>query len=613
MKKLVLLVLLFIFSSVIGQTTNVKKNNKDSLEISVLIKKSVALRRQFKLDSSLYFSSKAIFLAKKNNYTALLGSALMREGITYYTKTDYTTAFTRYNNALLYFNKAKDTSGIASTYANLGSLHSQQNQLEKAMNYFFKAIDLYKKLNSPKREIISLFNISLISFRQKLYDQSADYCFQIQEIIKKNKLGTYLNTNIENQLGNIYYTKGDLEKAAIHYQLTLQFSKAKKDIRRQVLSLVNLGAIYIDTNQFNKAEISYTEALQIINSIEASLAEKAVVYIGLADVNYRKKQYAKGVVFAKKGLALATTQKQTEFERDAHKILSNIYAAKNNYKTAFSHLSQFKQLADSLSNSTSVSLVKEIETKYQTQQKENKILTLENETQQKEIALQKSRLNTNLSLSGLVLALLLGGFLLHRRRKQQQLNLLKTAIKSTENEKRRIGKELHDGIASNLMRLAHNTEQKDVKLSHQLLDSYNEIRHLSHQLNNTSIKGELLIDRLFDVLPEDTENHLFNLKISPITLSVAEPYGTHLYRICQELIANNIKHANATRTTILIDLLENNIQLKYADNGIGNGDFNNGIGLKNIADRVTLMNGTLSIFSEENKGFTVTINIPYTE
>ena len=609
MKKRLFVFILFYYALSFAQD---KDTSKDSLEIEDLIKKSVAYRGQFKLDSSLVFSSKAIALARKNNYTTLLGRALMREGITFYKKTDYQTAFKKYNEAMACFEKVKDTSSMASTFANLGSLHSQQNKSKEAMNYFFKAIDLYKKLDDPKREIISLFNISLISFRQKLYDQSAEYCFKIQKIITENNLGTYLNTNIENQLGNIFYTKGDLDKASYHFERTLQFSKEKKDIRRQVLSLVNLGAIYLDTNQLNKAEKSYTEALKIMNSIEATLAEKSVVYIGLGDTYYKKKQFNKAILYTNKGLKQAKEQKQTEFERDAHKVLSKIYAKSNNFKNAYVHLSNFKQLADSLSNTSTAALVKDIETKYETQQKENKILTLENESQQKEIALQKSNFNTNLSLAGLVLVLISGAFWMHRRKKKQQLNLLTTEIKSTEQEKRRIGRDLHDGIASNLIKLAHKTESENIELSHQLLDSYNEIRSLSHQLNNTSIDGEMFINRLLDVFPENSENNTFHHQITPISLTLKEPFSTHIYRIIQELMTNNLKHSKATITSVDVTLEDSILKLNYTDNGIGNKNPTHGNGLKNIKDRVLLMNGNLDINSDTGNGFSVQIKIPYT-
>lgn len=608
MKKQNLLIFFFGTFFCYSQHSNV---HKDSLEIENLIKKSVEYRGQFKLDSSIIFSSKAIEIARNKKHTALLGRALMREGITYYKKTDYATAFDKYNEAIDCFKKVKDTSSIASTYANLGSLHSQQNKLKEAMTYFFKAIDLYKKLDAPKREIISLFNISLITFRQKLYDKSAEYCFKIQDIIKENNLGDYLNTNIENQLGNIYYTKGDLEKASYHFERTLQFSKKKKDIRRQVLSLVNLGAIYIDTNNYDKAETSYTEALKIMNSIEATLAEKAVIYIGLGDVYYRKKQYSKAILYTSKGLDQAKEQKQTEFERDAYKVLANIYDETNQHKIAFSHLSKFKQLSDSLSNISSLELVKEIETKYETQQKENTILKLENEAQQKEIVLQKSKLNANLSLAGLILVITFGGFWLHRRKKQQQLKLLTTEIKSTEQEKRRIGRELHDGIASNLIKLVHKTEENNIELSHQLLDSYHEIRNLSHQLNNTHLEGEMIINRLLDVFPENTETKSYHQSVSPISLTLKEPHSTHVFRIIQELITNNIKHSKATKTTLEISLENDNLKINYLDNGIGSSENKKGNGLKNITDRIVLMNGTFNIKSEENKGYNVSINIPY--
>ena len=163
-----------------------------------------------------------------------------------------------------------------------------------------------------------------------------------------------------------------------------------------------------------------------------------------------------------------------------------------------------------------------------------------------------------------------------------------------------------------IIKLAHKTESENIELSHQLLDSYNEIRSLSHQLNNTSIDGEMFINRLLDVFPENSENNTFHHQITPISLTLKEPFSTHIYRIIQELMTNNLKHSKATITSVDVTLEDSILKLNYTDNGIGNKNPTHGNGLKNIKDRVLLMNGNLDINSDTGNGFSVQIKIPYT-
>ena len=292
-----------------------------------------------------------------------------------------------------------------------------------------------------------------------------------------------------------------------------------------------------------------------------------------------------------------------------NKNLYELYKLKNNsQKGLYWHEKYLKNYVklDSIRHNKEYS---NLEVKYETQQKENQILTLENEAQKKEISLQKSKTKTNLAVVSIFLVIVGGGLYIRKRKKDQKMQLLETSVKSSEQEKKRIGKELHDGIAGGLMTLVHQTETKDVGLSHKLLNSYNQIRDLSHQLNNTSMHGELFMDRLFEIVPEDKENQVFEVSIILQYLTLEEPYSTHIYRIILELFTNNLKYANASETTLSLSLEADVLTLIYADNGKGVSEFKKGNGLKSIDNRVTLLNGNLKIDIEN--GFNVTIEIPH--
>ena len=86
-----------------------------------------------------------------------------------------------------------------------------------------------------------------------------------------------------------------------------------------------------------------------------------------------------------------------------------------------------------------------------------------------------------------------------------------------------------------------------------------------------------------------------------------------VYRVCQELITNARKHANATIVHIDIDKTDNRIHLVYSDNGVG---FDNtldysGLGLNSIKGRVEAIGGQIQTESAINKGVTYIINMPY--
>jgi signal transduction histidine kinase len=85
-----------------------------------------------------------------------------------------------------------------------------------------------------------------------------------------------------------------------------------------------------------------------------------------------------------------------------------------------------------------------------------------------------------------------------------------------------------------------------------------------------------------------------------------------LYRVSQELLANILKHAKASQTTIQINQSNSKIMLMVEDDGRGfdNNTIQQGIGLRGIRERVKLFAGTIQIDSHPKKGTTTVIIIP---
>jgi two-component system NarL family sensor kinase len=89
-----------------------------------------------------------------------------------------------------------------------------------------------------------------------------------------------------------------------------------------------------------------------------------------------------------------------------------------------------------------------------------------------------------------------------------------------------------------------------------------------------------------------------------------------LFRILQEIINNIIKHASATSINIKLEYLDNVLQLRVTDNGVGFDAANlpaeqRGMGLQNIQKRARIIGGESAIVSNPGEGTEITIFIPY--
>ena len=88
-----------------------------------------------------------------------------------------------------------------------------------------------------------------------------------------------------------------------------------------------------------------------------------------------------------------------------------------------------------------------------------------------------------------------------------------------------------------------------------------------------------------------------------------------IYRCIQELVNNAVKHSGANEIKIIFSQSAYLFKVLIIDNGIGfepSNSQNNGMGLMNIAERITLINGELDIQSIINKGSQITLSVPIT-
>ncbi|WP_026462072.1 PAS domain-containing protein [Adhaeribacter aquaticus] len=216
-------------------------------------------------------------------------------------------------------------------------------------------------------------------------------------------------------------------------------------------------------------------------------------------------------------------------------------------------------------------------------------------------------------------------------RLNQQKALLIAILDAQEEERRRISESLHNGVGQILYATKLNLDrverqmpkgpeaQRQVLQTTQSLleDAINETRRVSHELVPVILKDfglEKSVQELCRVYDQSAIR--FYCEVDGFETR-PEPYlEVAIYRICQELVNNIVKHSDASEANILLYQEENEITLKVRDNGKGiHGEpvQNKGIGIRSISDRVKLLNGTFAIsIPNTGRGTLVTIIIPVT-
>jgi PAS domain S-box-containing protein len=198
-------------------------------------------------------------------------------------------------------------------------------------------------------------------------------------------------------------------------------------------------------------------------------------------------------------------------------------------------------------------------------------------------------------------------------------------VDSQEQERSEIGRELHDNINQVLtttklyleLALANEDMAKELikKSSRNISSAINEIRQLSRSLMDPTIGDLGIVDSINDLV----ENINLTRKIT-IKLDIDEEIETlmdknqklTIFRTIQESLNNIVRHANAKNVSIIIHTEEEHVRLEISDDGTGfsQASVKKGAGLKNITNRVYLINGNFEIKSEPGKGCHIMIKFP---
>lgn len=215
---------------------------------------------------------------------------------------------------------------------------------------------------------------------------------------------------------------------------------------------------------------------------------------------------------------------------------------------------------------------------------------------------------------------------LQRLENERQQSLLKATIEGQERERKRLAKDLHDGMGSLLSGLSLNLKfQKSrenpnseqfafLSEACKLVDeSIQNVRTVSHNLMPATLENFGLISAMKECIQSLNRTEELDIQINSINapFKISNTVALGLLRVFQELVQNTIKHADASKIIVTITYNSDSIWLNYSDNGRGFDLIESGgLGIKNMQSRIQALDGVLHIAQENSSGFSVYIEVP---
>jgi len=581
-----------------------------------------------KSDSGLYYLDKGIALAQRGSDKFVYLFAIKNKADYTSISGDFKTAAQIYKQGLnipagpnnwLIKEKMRGNLGIA--YKNMGMLDSALIQYQIVNQIFATHTKNHQDSVAMAFSYMQLYDLYQV---QGLLDEAIYY----------GEKGYQLSLALQFERGIAY----GFFIRALKYQhsnpaLALQYTDRSLNMAVQK----NIPEL----QQFNRglkariliAQRKYLEAKSVLERGSAFTAGSAqqVTYAHLAEVYYYLNDLPKALTYFKKSYQMAISSGYHSELADALKSGIAIYEKLGDYKKAYLLQQEYQQVQNKIASAKLRLDAQRSAIKFKTAEKDQQLTQ-----KQLLIARQENRLNRQsllISVAGIVVLLITALIMWHlyqqRKLKKQQdiaikatneLHVLEAMMRGEETERRRIAKDLHDGLGGILsavkMRFSLfkneipelNTSASFNQAMHMLDEASAEIRKTAHNLM-PDILTKFGLDDAVQAYCDKMSVHnklVLNYQSVGNIGRFHEEFELSVYRIIQELLNNIIKHAQAGRA--LVQFAEHDILLTVSieDDGkgfdLGQARLGSGMGLNSVKSRVQALQGTIDIDSAPGKG-----------
>ena len=200
-----------------------------------------------------------------------------------------------------------------------------------------------------------------------------------------------------------------------------------------------------------------------------------------------------------------------------------------------------------------------------------------------------------------------------------------------EEERKRIGREIHDELGQQLTAIKMDTVWIDKQIPSEtvvvkeklqnileLLDGSNEsVRKILNELRPGNLENQALTETMEWQSRQFTESTAIPVKFTTTetSLKLSEETATCIFRVYQESLTNIIRYANASKVITSLYLKDDDLLLTIEDDGVG---FDTSkikdkktFGLLGMKERVLSLNGKFELVSAIGKGTKIVISLPY--
>jgi len=518
---------------------------------------------------SLDYYFRALTIAGELDDMELISETHSEIGIVYKNQGKTDSALFHSQKALGYARTLPDSSWTSVCYANLGSVYLKKGYFTLALNNYLKALRTFEALDQKRRMSACYLNVGKIYSEQQDNNKALDYYHLA--LINAKETGNRIDVADSYQsIGKALLNQNQTESARVFLDSALLIFEESGYSHGLDNCYTNLGHTYKTVQNYKKAGEYYRKSL-VLSTREDDLPGIAESFNNLAQIEYLEDNFSQALDFSNQSLNNAQESGNLNALKNAWLTRAKIYERMGISDKALENYKQFTLIKDSLFNESKYRSIREAETKFETEKKEQQLelLTNRNEVQQ----LKLSRRQNLLFISGVgILIVLLVSYLLIRQNRikaQQKAIVLEQRLLRSQMNPHFIFNSLiaiQSYIYKNEPLQAGDFLSKFAELIRFTLDhSRVEFLPLSDELKmlNAYLDMQVLrFDNKFEyTLNVESDLNSESLEIPPM---FAQPF-------VENAIEHGLRHKQEKGHLVITYVLKNNrcIEITIEDDGVG--------------------------------------------
>ncbi|NGF55977.1 tetratricopeptide repeat protein [Parapedobacter sp. SGR-10] len=567
------------------------RKNKDEKMTAIFYRNlGVAYFMGAVLDTAAFYLEKARPIADKLKEHRLQASINNTYANIYRVQSSYDKALENYFATVKILDEQHDKKELGLVYSNIGGIYQMMSNFDQALKYFEMAEKLALEVGDQEGLAAIYISLSDIAYHQdKPKAVSVDYARKAVDIYRSTD-NKYAGSKALQTLAKAHYVHDD-------------YAAAEPIAQQAIAQAKELGF-----------PILIAEALNIISNI-----------------HFHQGRYARSVEAAMESLKTDSTD--LNITMNVYANLAQAYAYLGQPDLTKKYLHHYREVLNRYANESYQNSLSGMEVRYETEKKELKIEVLE---KQRQLYIWLGIGAGLILLIALALAFIRYRLAVSRRKlaeeetqrleQEKQLVAVQATLDGETAERTRLAKDLHDGLGSMLSLVKFNLPQVkegeaavlegiDVNRFQKALgmldDSIQELRRVAHHMMPESLLRYGLKASLSDfcsAIPI-ADFHYFGDEAR-----LSEKLEIMIYRCIHELVNNALKHAQAKHINVQLVQEQDRISFTVQDDGVGfdQEQVVEGMGLKNVRQRVAAFQGKMNIYSS-SQGTEIHVELEFTK